>query len=72
MPWPESWPIRGEDVACADSAAATKEAASGHLHICGGGQAAEGTLYGRCGVSKCKTTTPYWPRLGPWHIGYVS
>ena len=27
MPWPESWPIRGEDVAFADSAATRKEAA---------------------------------------------
>ena len=35
MPWPESWPIRGEDVAFADSAATRKEAASGRLHICG-------------------------------------
>ena len=25
MPWPESWPIRGEDVAFADSAATRKE-----------------------------------------------
>ena len=36
MPWPESWPIRGEDVAFADSAATIKEAASGRLHISGG------------------------------------
>ena len=21
---------------------------------------------------KCNILTPYWPRLGPWHIGYVS
>ena len=34
MPWPESWPIRGEDVAFADSAATRKGAASGRLHIC--------------------------------------
>ena len=37
MLWPESWPIRGEDVAFADSAATIiKEAASGRLHISGG------------------------------------
>ena len=27
MPWPESWPIRGEDVAFADSAATRKDSA---------------------------------------------
>ena len=35
MPWPQSWPIRGEDVAFADSAATRKEAGFGRLHICG-------------------------------------
>ena len=28
MPWPESWPIRGEDVAFADSAATRKDSTS--------------------------------------------
>ena len=28
MPWPESWPIRGEDVAFADSAATGKDSTS--------------------------------------------
>ena len=41
MPWPESWPIRGGDVAFADSAATRKEAASSRLHI---GRAAFGGL----------------------------
>ena len=36
MPWPESWPIRGEDVAFADPTTTIKEAAEGRLHIGGG------------------------------------
>ena len=76
MPWPESWPIRGEDVAFADSAATRKDSTS----VGGPPEAALPQMWRRpeaasflvAAESVCNILTRYWPRLGPWHIGYVS
>ena len=77
MPWPESWPIRGEDVAFADSAATRKDSTS----VGGPLEAALPQMWRRpeaasflvAAESANATSSPLIGHdSGPWHIGYVS